>query len=243
MYIKSLLKKSSIILTLFLLVFMSLYLFTLIFGYTFIPFNEVVVHIFTAGIIVWLTINVTKNRDEKTKMTVVFSSVLPLTAISYIVLKFLSYEKTWQNTMIHCIHACIILVCSMIIFFSYVRGKTARIALGGLYILLSLFVSSILFTTSLFSWFMGGEGSVVKSAISPNTEYLAEAISIDSGAVGGVAVVNISRPNRDINLFIGKLKKHPKHIYGGEWNEYKNMTLRWETDKVLYINENRYLIE
>ena len=100
------------------------------------------------------------------------------------------------------------------------------------------FVFSIMIVFSDF-----GGNKVVTSALSPNAKYLAEVISMDSGALGGDTVVNVTRQNYDINLFIGELKKDSKRIYHGKWGEFYDMTLRWETDEILFINEKRYLIE
>ena len=253
MDIKGLCKKSSIPLTLFLSSLMSFYLLIKLLGYTFIPFNGIVINFFTAGIIIWLTIIGMKNRNEKTNISVVSTVFLPLIAISYLILKSISCDisgknhglllvyLTGENTMIYVIHACITLACSMILFFSCGRGKAARIGVGIIYCILLFFMCVIFFFAIVLSDF--GKNTLVKSELSPNSKYLAEVIAMDSGALGGDTVVNVTRQNRDINLFFGELKKDPKRIYHGRWGEFYDMTLRWETDEVLYIDGTRYLVE
>ena len=250
---KELLKNSSIPLTLLLLLLMVFYLLIKALGYTFIPLNGLVSNAFTAVMIIWFTILGRKNRGEQTKITVIFAAILPLIAISYLILKSISSDisgeshglfavyLTGKSTMIYVIHACITLACSMIIFFSCGRGEVLRVGAGIIYCILLLFMCYIFFIMIIFSNF--GKNTVVKSEFSPDAKYLAEVIDMDSGALGGDTVVNVTRQNRDINFFIGELKKDPKRIYHGRWGESFDMILRWETDEILYINGKRYLIE
>jgi hypothetical protein len=49
--------------------------------------------------------------------------------------------------------------------------------------------------------------------------------------------------NPDLNIFIGTLKKDTQRIYEGRWGEFERMTLRWEGDKILYINEKQYFVK
>ena len=253
MEIKGLMKISSIPLAVFLLSLSGFYFFIKILRYslTFIPPIGFVINILSAGVIIWLTINGVHNRSEKTKASVVFSAVLPLIAIVFIVLKSISFEVSIESHGLYSIysltekstivHACVTLICSMILFFSCGRGKAIRISLGIIYCACVLFLFLMFFVAFLFSDF--GENKVVRSVASPNDKYIAEIISIDQGALGGDTVVNITRQHRDINFLIGKLKKDPKRIYHGRWGEFYDMILRWETDKILYINDIKYDIK
>jgi hypothetical protein len=253
MDIKGLIKKSPVSLALFLLVLLFFYLSIKILGYTFIPLNGLAANIFTAGIIIWLTINGMKNRSEKPKATAVFAAILPLISLIYLAFKSVSSDisgeshglfyvyLTGKSTLIYVIHACITLACSMIVFFSCGRRITVKIGLGIIYSIIMLFVCFLFFVMLIFSDF--GKNTVIKSEMSPNSIYLAEVIDNDQGALGGATLVNITQQNRDINLLIGKLKKNPKQIYYGRWGESFEMNLRWETDEILYINEKRYLVE
>jgi len=242
---KILLKASSIPLTLYLLSLLSFHFLIKLSGYIFIPFNELTVNVFTAGIIIWLTIRGIKNKNEKTKATVVFSALLPLIALIYIVIKFISISSdiSCEIMIIYVLHASITLACSMIIFFSCGRGKAVRIVFGIIYSVVLSFVCFMLYVMLVFSIYgFIAVKTVEKSVMSPNAVYLAEIISIDSGATGGETVVNVTRQNRDINLIIGELKKAPKEIYYGRWSEFYEMTIEWATDDMLYINGNGYII-
>jgi hypothetical protein len=84
-------------------------------------------------------------------------------------------------------------------------------------------------------------GAIIE--LSPNLIFLAEIIDSDAGALGGSTHVYVTRLNSDVNLFIGMLKKDRQRIYRGEWGEFEKMTLRWEGDKILYINEKQYFVK
>jgi hypothetical protein len=88
-----------------------------------------------------------------------------------------------------------------------------------------------------------GIRTVVKSELSPNSIFLAEIVDADAGATGGNTLVYVIRLNADLNLFIGMLKKGSQMIYKGGWGEFKTMTLRWEGDEILYINEKQYVVK
>ena len=251
---KSQVKISSIPLATFLLVVSAFYLVIKLLGYTlvFVSVYGVIANILSAGIIIWLTIYGVKHRKKKTKATIVFSALMPLIALLFIVVKSLSSDIsgeyhnlyasliTGKNTTIYIVNACVALICSMVIFFSCGSGLVARIGLGILYTIMLAFVFLLFFVAFILSDF--GENTVVSAEMSPNSMYLAEVIDSDSGAAGGASFVNVTRQNRDVHLLIGSLKKDAKEIYHGRYGESFKMTLRWETDHILYINEDRYII-
>ena len=254
MCIKNLLKKSSVLLALFLLSFAIFYILIKLFGYTFIPFNGPVINIFLTGIIIFLTINGIKNGNDKTDTTLIFAAALPLIALIYLILKSVSSDIGGENhslylaylseksIMIYVIHACITFVCSMMIFFLCWSRKTVRIVMGIIYNILLAFICYIFLSMiAIFSDF--GKNTVIKSELSPNAKYLAEIIDVDSGLLGGSTVVDVTKQNMGINLFIGELKKDPKRIYQGRWGESFDMTLRWETDEIIFIDGGKYIIE
>ena len=250
---KSLMRISAIPLAVFLLSLSGFYAFIKIFRYSvaFILPIGLVLNIITAGAIVWLTISGVRNRREKTKASIILSAVLPLIALIYLVLKSVSFEVSIESHGLYpiysltekstIIHACITMICSMVLFFSCGRGKAIRIGLGIIYSAGVLILFFMLFIAFLFSDF--GENKVVASVVSPNDKYVAEIVSIDQGALGGDTVVNITRQHRDINFLIGKLKKDPKRIYHGRWGEFYDMVLRWETDNILNINDIKHDIK
>ena len=251
---KNLLKTSSIPLALFLLVVSACFLLIKLLGYTlvYVPIGGLILNILSAGIIIWLTINGVINRKNKTKVTVVFSALIPLIALLFIVVKSISTDTsgeyhnlyavyiTGKNTMIYIVNACVALICSMVLFYSCGRGKAIRIGLGIMYTIMFAFIFLLFFMAFIMSDF--GKNTVIQAEMSPNAIYLAEVIDSDQGALGGASLVNVTKQNRDVYLLIGNLKKDAKEIYYGRWGESFEMTLRWETDNVLYINGNRYII-
>ena len=78
--------------------------------------------------------------------------------------------------------------------------------------------------------------------MSPNNIYLAEEIYSDQGALGGDLYVRITQQKRDIYLFIGELRKNPKLTISREEYRLGPGILRWDTDEVLYIDDDRYVI-
>ena len=128
----------------------------------------------------------------------------------------------------------------MVLFYSCGRGIAIRIGLGIIYTIILAFVFLLFFMAFIMSDF--GKDTVIRAEMSPNSIYLAEVIDDDQGALGGATLVNVTRQNRDLYLIIGSIKKDAERIYSGRWGESFGMTLRWETDNILYINENRYVI-
>ena len=49
--------------------------------------------------------------------------------------------------------------------------------------------------------------------------------------------------NGGINAIIFKIEKKPQRVYFGDWGEFKNMQIYWESDDCLVINSVEYSIE
>lgn len=232
--------KSSIgILALFFLTLGCFYLSIKLFGYTFAPVSGIVLNTITAVIIIWFTIKAIKN--SRTKMSTMVSTFLPLIALFFIITKGVASDINGIETYIYILHSYMTLICSMIVFFFCGRGKAIKFGLGIIYSILLAPVFFMLFIM-IFFWNFG-VNTVMKYEMSPNAVYLAEIVDSDQGALGGNTLVNVTPQNQDLNLVIGKLKKDPVRIYTGRWGEFETMTLRWETDEILYINENKYAIK
>ena len=224
-------KSQPVMLAMFLLTFGSLYYLIEMLHYIFVPANEFVLitlDIFSGAIIVRLTYKAEENK--KTKTATVASALLPLIAIFYVLFYVIILEGAGSN-LISVAHIYIALICSVRLVFYCMQGNFLRIILGITY-------SILLVIMYLMSATVGNtERRVEKSEMSPNSVYLAEVIEvINSDRQMRVEI----RQNRNINLFIGELKKHPRKIIGIRWG--KNITLRWETDEILYVNEKRYVI-
>ena len=73
---KRMVKLSSVTLAVFLLSLSAFYILAILLGYTFVPFNGVVLNIFTTSLILWFAISGMKHRNEKAKISDVCSMLL-----------------------------------------------------------------------------------------------------------------------------------------------------------------------
>ena len=96
---------------------------------------------------------------------------------------------------------------------------------------------------SLFSLFPIGRNRVVQSLPSPGGTYCAQVIDSDQGALGGDTIVEVYESRKQVNLLLIKLQKNPQLVYLGNWGEFENMNLRWESEQVLLINGRSYEVE
>lgn len=229
-----------------LIVIGSSFVLVKLLGYMLISTYEIAwCGIFSMFIII-LTHNVLKNRSEKSKIITFFTAILPLIAMLFVIINavvFLIVNRFASETtvLLYVLHSSIVLICSLVMFFVCLNGKALRISLGIVYSLLLVLIFCIFFIMIMFRSF--GANTIVRSELSPNSVFLAEIITSDQGALGGDTFVEVTRQNKDINLFIFDLKKAPKRIYTGRWGEFETMTLYWENDEVLYINEKEYVIQ
>ena len=240
MEVEKLSKSPPAVLALFLLILGSVYLFINFFGYTFVPFNRLVLDGCIAAVTVFLTLLGLKRRKRKTKSATVFALILPIIAIFFVLTKIVTSDINEIESYLYVVCFYVVLICSMIIFFACGSGEIIKLLLGIVYSVLLIPVFLILFI--MIPFMNLGSNTVIKSEMSPNSIYLAEIINSDQGALGGDTIVNVTRQNCDINLLIGRLKKDPKRVYTGRWHEFFTMTLRWETDEILYVNETKYII-
>ena len=88
-----------------------------------------------------------------------------------------------------------------------------------------------------------GEETVVKTLPSPTGAHYAQVVSIDQGALGGSTVVEVYESSKSITLFPLKLEKSPQEVYYGKWYEYETLTLSWDDDTSLRINQGIYKIK
>jgi len=241
--VKRIAKQSPIILAAFLLAGGGLSLLTALLGYTFFPLYQPAMFACIAAIIILLTVLGVRNSNEKTKLSVVCSALVPLLAIFFTVSISYALDIDGIDIYIYILLSLLILLCSMIVLFACGRGKAVRISLGIIYSVLSVPLLFLLFLLSISFMANFGSHTVAESALSPSGAYLAEIAVSDYGAAGGRTMVNVTRQGLDINLLVGKLKKDPMRIYKGRWSEHMSMSLRWEGDEILYINEKKYYIK
>lgn len=209
-------------------------------GYTFVPVNVYVTHIISVAVIFWCAGRGCVRKNENTNKTSMPSAILPVLAIFFVVAQWVASDSDTGSIFVCVMHACITLICSMVLFFSYTYNKAVKIGLGIIY---SLMVISFFFLLSIMILIEDFcKTTVVESEISPNAVYIAKIIDIDEGALGGSTVVTVTNQKFTLHLLVGEIKKAPEVIYRGRWGEFRRMILRWETDDILYINEKRYEI-
>ena len=230
------------------ILFLKLGIFYLLvesYEYTFVPSNAIALNSFTAAIIVFLVFIGIKHRKEKTKTSVIFSAVVPLLAIFFIISKGVASDIDGIHLyIVYSAFSYIALICSMITFFVNGRGKIVKIGLGIIYYFIMIITFLILFIMSfLHILTFEPQVTVMQSEMSPNFVYLAKIVESNSGAVGGATRVEVTRQKRDINLLIGKVQKNSITIYADELDVFSTMTLQWKTDEILYINEDEYIIK
>ena len=78
--------------------------------------------------------------------------------------------------------------------------------------------------------------TVVEEAESPDGKYTACLIDADYGATGGDTLVRIYG-KQHLTLGIGGFRPKTRTIYQGHWGAFKDMTISWQDERTLLINE------
>lgn len=109
---------------------------------------------------------------------------------------------------------------------------------------LSAFLVVVLIVLSALTAFVGmmSRVTVVQSADSPNGTYTAQLIDADYGATGGDTLVKVWDNSRTVKLGLVWLTPHHQEVYRGNWGAFMDMTLSWQNDSTLLINEKAYPI-
>ena len=84
-----------------------------------------------------------------------------------------------------------------------------------------------------------GRITVVQEVKSPDGTLTAQLIDGDYGATGGDTLVKVYA-KQYITVGIGGFRPPTRTIYQGRWGEYQDMTLSWQDDSTLLINEMPY---
>lgn len=203
------------------------------FGYT---FELISVSAFAIAIAV-LSISVVfmlKKSPENRAIQILLAIVTPLSLINAVLYIF-DYPKFWVI-----ISALISAGCCFYLSIKY--GKPMVLKIIAL-VLSALMVLPIGFISFIFLIFGNiGQNTVVQTIESPSGEYYAQVIDSDQGALGGDTLVDVYK-NGGINAIIFKIEKKPQRVYFGDWGEFKNMQIYWESDDCLVINSVEYSIE
>lgn len=196
-----------------------------------------------------------------------YTILLALLSVTTVVFSFLSKEQTDNrvsiifqsmmlplaliNTVLYPLERCtfLVLACvtvALVSAFFVMLG--ARKSLG--IKILALVLSTILsLSIGGFVGFIGvifgdfGYVAVVQTIESPSSEYRAEVLDVNHGALGGDTVVYVYETDKYFNLFIFTVSKEPKTVYMGNWGEFNDMNLHWKNDHCLVINHTEYDIQ
>ena len=106
----------------------------------------------------------------------------------------------------------------------------------------STLLSIVLVLMCLLELFAGVMSRVttVQEVSSPEGTYTAQLIDADYGATGGDTLVRVWDNSRTVYLPFSKLTPRHREIYRGDWGEFQDMTLSWQDDSTLMINERAY---
>ena len=198
---------------------------------TFMLLVDIFVCIALSAIILILTIFSIKTKCESTKISSVAYGFLPVLSIAFVLLILIN---SGMNTYAYlALFLIMVLVCSMILFFTGIKHLLAKIFLGIAYFLVIIPTVFVLFLTTLPPF---GHNEVIQSTISPNGHYKAELWESSQGALGGATWIYVTRQPNSINFFFAELQRRPMRVYSGRWGEFHSMTLYWEADNILHVD-------
>lgn len=149
---------------------------------------------------------------------------------------FVNGEETQFIYLIN-IFIVIAIISAIFILFSYSHNLTLQVVICTISGMMSLALAFEILLADFSS------NTVVKYLNSPENTYTAEIIDNDQGALGGGTLVEIKYNNQKFSVLLGVFKKFPKIIYDGDWCEFDNMTIKWENENTLLINNVRYNID
>jgi hypothetical protein len=213
-------KSPLVILAIVYSVFTALYFLLRLFGYILVPASRLpptVMSTVITAIMVLLTVKGMKNRDTGPRCPCFVTMFLPLLASLFVLGKAIGYDIDGIELYTLVPYGYIALICSMVLFFGYVKKKSVRIGLGVVYtaLLIPVFILLVIIDFA--------PKPVLMSEISPNGEYRAD-VKADR--------VEVIPQGKNIHIGIGTLRKDPVWVYDREAE-----TIRWETDGILYIDD------
>lgn len=152
---------------------------------------------------------------------------LPLWAVNL-------YIALWESSLLMLAAAGLCTVLSGVLLFKMVKVKWLKI--------LSAVVSAVLILPFGFAAFMLlvfgqiGRNTVVSTEYSPEGTYRAEVIDSNQGALGGDTLVMVYDETSRMDFYFFALQKSPQRVYLGEWGEFADMEINWESEHVLNID-------
>ena len=204
--------------------------FTVTVKYPLITFS-VLTLLFSSG-----SLHLLLNKGKMVNMvTSILSALLVPVSLAWLL------ASVWENrSFLIFLLALVWVTLSFALMFTYgnevhLKGVVAGLSLLVL-VLLVLFLGFLLVFTI-------GQNTVVQTLPSPGGTYYAEVIDSDQGALGGDTLVEVYDTRKKIDLFFLRVQKNPQLVYLGDWGEFMNMKLVWESEQVLRINGKSYEIE
>jgi len=237
------LKSSPIVIQAMVLFSISIiHLILRLFKFTFEPSSIVILIILDSSVVFFIVYMMKKAMKEKenAKLSKIICLFLPLIILLHSILKFFTivYDET-SGIILDNIYLFILLLFSTIQI-SICAGKRS---IGTILCLLNSIILFIIFL-SLFIviYFLGfSKKYVYDTEISPGNKYKIEIIVSDRSEIGAGydnIYFKISRVNSDINIFIGTLKKDRIFLDDSKFG----MFVEWGTDEIFFINGTRYII-
>lgn len=180
-----------------------------------------------------------KEKSKKNDL----ASFLPLIAIIYLITLLFSFDfsidyKTYSLLYYEVIFV-VTLVSSLIIFFIYNNIKWVKIIVGIISAGIGALFCFVLFISLIFMNF--GRSDILQIVNSPDSTYVAIAISHDEGALGGDTCVRVRKNKQRVNLLIGSITRREQQLWIGEWAS--EPSLKWEDNDTILINDVRYDLE
>ena len=212
-------------------------------GYLLLPINRespAALSTIITAFMVFLTIKAVRNRENVDKQSAFFATTMPLWSIIFVIGKAIGYVTDGIENILLPIYACIALICSMVIFFSF-NNKMKKGICKGLGFMYSIVV--VLMVIWVLLWDFSPK-PVLQEALSPNGRYLAEVVQSDQVFLPAQTIVQVTRQQTNIELTIGWLVRDPVQIYQSDnYSEHPAVQLSWESDSVLWIDGQKFSIE
>lgn len=204
------------------------------FDYRFTLYQYPAAIITTAALSLFLSVSLFLSRAEIRGANAVFAAFTLFLAV----LNGFFYLGHWDAAILFTLICC---GSSAAVLIKFARPFALKITTGILAILMFVL---LLFPTMLSLAFGNfGSNSVVDSVESPQGTYLAEVIDSDQGALGGDTLVTVTNRAKTVSILIGEYSTGSVRVYTGEWGEWETMWIRWEDDKTLLIDNQRYVME
>lgn len=190
----------------------------------FVLTSDIVFLLLLSVLSVLLTIGILRTEHSFLALPAVFLAIVNSTVILF--------HCGWQSLVV----VFLLPLCGWLILVRMPKGwlRITAIILNGL--LTVLFLMSLPVMLFGISLNMTTEVMMVDS---PDGRHTAIVQAIDQGALGGDTRVLVQDNNRTVSIGIGSFI-HTRGIYWGDWSEFQDMELHWQTEEILVIDGIAY---